>query len=903
MNFTWLRSKADAVLQSGNGETQRPIIRKHNESNVRDMFLIGDLAGAPVIKMAMAQGVEVIDHIASLRNAKTNSPLRKVVQRLCPKCFRNSAEDAGVCDGCGSALPIRDVPEVYDVLIAGAGAAGLNAALQCRERGLSCVVIEKGRIANTIENFPEGKWIYAEPDDRPAKGKLWLDGATKEDLIARWREIVRDNDLAVHTEEALAGVRKDDGLFHVTTRDGDTGMERAYKARRVVIAIGQRGSPRRLKAPGEDQERVYHRLYSPRQYADEDILVVGGGNSAIEAALVLSERNRVTLSYRANRFSRVFKDNQRKVDVAIKEGRIKVLWNSTVERFGDGETVFNVAEPGTSGEAEQVTQRFDHAFVLIGAELPAKFLNSIGIRLENEWRGRPLLDAILAAAPFVVLWIMVALGMRNWGPSPRLVLGACLLGLPALALAWRGRVHHDRYAWLGLSFIISMSIYSIGKSMDPFKAVFGVAADGTIGFHFLGLFRSGGFFYTVAYCLVMTVFGAAAMKRWGFDRKDKFQIARYTCLIGCQWLFFFIVPEFTYRYIIRATPTDGSTYLSDKEAMENPTMRDAILTKATAFEGGLPAIVRGLYPEKNDADVWKEAENIEAAFSERGMLAFEKVPSRTVLVTLVAGRGWDAHRALQASKLVEERGRAYGLLYAWPLSSGTFFGNPHLFWAVWGVFLSFVLLPIIVLFHGKRYCSWVCGCGGLAETLGDRWRHLAPKGRAAIKQERVGTILLVVATGVLLLVLGIDTWRVIRLPTWSADKVRAWHSLLVDVWGAGILPVTLYPFLGGKVWCRFWCPLAKMMEILSRFYTRMGWSRFSIESNSKCIACGECTRYCQVGIPVMQYALKQETLDNATSSCIGCGICVTVCPMDTLSFGKAPATAAGVSLTVNGHQA
>jgi polyferredoxin len=91
------------------------------------------------------------------------------------------------------------------------------------------------------------------------------------------------------------------------------------------------------------------------------------------------------------------------------------------------------------------------------------------------------------------------------------------------------------------------------------------------------------------------------------------------------------------------------------------------------------------------------------------------------------------------------------------------------------------------------------------------------------------------------------------------------------------------------VWCRYWCPLAKMMQLLSTFYTRLGISRFRIAANDKCIACGECSRNCQVGIDVQGYALKQEALDNATSSCIGCGICVTACPMDVLSFGPKPA--------------
>jgi NosR/NirI family transcriptional regulator, nitrous oxide reductase regulator len=112
------------------------------------------------------------------------------------------------------------------------------------------------------------------------------------------------------------------------------------------------------------------------------------------------------------------------------------------------------------------------------------------------------------------------------------------------------------------------------------------------------------------------------------------------------------------------------------------------------------------------------------------------------------------------------------------------------------------------------------------------------------------------------------------------------YHLLADVWLVGILPVTLYPFLGGKVWCRYWCPLAKLMHLMSKFYARAGISRFKIVANDKCIACTECSRNCQVGIEVMSYALKQQVLDNASSSCIGCGICVSVCPMDTLSFGN-----------------
>lgn len=139
------------MLHSGSGQHERPSLKKHNESNIPGLYVIGDLAGAPVIKYAMAQGYDVIEHIASLPGAI-------------------GGHDA----------------DLYDVIICGAGAAGLNAALQAKERGMRYLVLEKEYIANTIENFPESKWVYAEPDSQPPKGKLWLDGATKEDLMRRW---------------------------------------------------------------------------------------------------------------------------------------------------------------------------------------------------------------------------------------------------------------------------------------------------------------------------------------------------------------------------------------------------------------------------------------------------------------------------------------------------------------------------------------------------------------------------------------------------------------------------------------------------------------------------------------------------------------------------------------------
>ncbi len=140
----------------------------------------------------------------------------------------------------------------------------------------------------------------------------------------------------------------------------------------------------------------------------------------------------------------------------------------------------------------------------------------------------------------------------------------------------------------------------------------------------------------------------------------------------------------------------------------------------------------------------------------------------------------------------------------------------------------------------------------------------------------------IAAVLITVMMLGRDVFEALRTP---AERGLYAYRIVADIWLVGILPLTLYPFLGGKVWCRYWCPLAKMMELLSHLYEKLRFSQYRISANEKCIACGECSRYCLVGIDVMSFALKQEAITNANSSCIGCGVCVTVCPMDVLSFG------------------
>jgi thioredoxin reductase/polyferredoxin len=742
------------ILHSGSSQIERPFLKKNNESNVAGLYVIGDLAGAPVIKYAMAQGYEVIEHISGLPNA---------------------------IGGNGASL--------LDVIVIGAGAAGLNAALQAQERGMRHLVLEKEQIANTIENFPEGKWVYAEPDSQPPKGKLWLDGATKEELVQRWHDMIRENHLQVHTREGVTGIEKQDGVFFIKT------PKAVYRSKRVVLATGQRGNPRKLGVKGEEREHVYHMLYSPRKYKNENILVVGGGNSAVEAAITLSEQNKVYLSYRGAEFSRIFKDNERKLNEAIAAKRIEPILNSNVTEFGEHEAVLKVNRGGWD-DVRKIPYR--HAFVLIGAEVPRDFLKSLGLKMENEWEG--------SLARTILLSVLGYIGLSIFGASlggHAHVFGLDLSFMPAWsgALIWLATLaglitfgaRGDRFAWLGVSFFVWYTIYGakVGKGEEfwPFK---------DWGYEFLSFFdRPWSFWYTVLYTALMTFFGLQALKRWGLDRKDKFQIWRYVSLISFQWIFFFLIPEFLFQMAVQYQ--------------------------------------------------------------------------------------WVGEKLASDPTFTQQAWRSYGLIYAWPLFFYTFFYSPHQVWIVWGVLLTFVIIPIFVLFHGKRYCSWICGCGGLAETFGDRWRHLAPKGKTSIKWEWMNLAVLIFATIVTVLMLVKDIYGAVAgTAEWGISVYR----IYADVWLVGILPVTLYPFLGGKVWCRYWCPLAKLMQVQSAFFAKLKVGKFKITANDKCIGCYECSRHCQVGIDVMSYALKQDVLDNETSSCIGCGICVTVCPMDTLSFGN-----------------
>ncbi len=233
----------------------------------------------------------------------------------------------------------------------------------------------------------------------------------------------------------------------------------------------------------------------------------------------------------------------------------------------------------------------------------------------------------------------------------------------------------------------------------------------------------------------------------------------------------------------------------------------------------------------------------------------------------------------------------YNFLTDWNIKQYLAAGHLGKFMFFWGVILSIIVVPVMVYFFGKRwYCSWVCGCGGLAETLGDPYRQLSDKRLIAWKIERWTIYPVLVFAIIMTIVVGFNTYNIINAPDdvgnstlfgINAYKINEWYGFFIGSIFAGVIGTGFYPILGNRTWCRFGCPLAAYMGIVQRYK-----SRFRITTNGgQCISCGNCSTYCEQGIDVRAYAQKGENI--VRSSCVGCGICSAVCPRGVLKLENA----------------
>lgn len=320
-----------------------PRIKANFETNVDGIYIIGELGGMGLIRNAFEQGRQCIEGILKEH---------------------------------------RKAPEgVYDLVIIGCGPGGLSASIHSKHHGMRFVTFEREALGGTVSTYPRKKLVMTAPITIPGYKKLTHKEISKEELIDIWEDVVDKLSL---DDDIKTGVivndvsRNNDRTFTVKTAHG------SFKTMRVVLAIGRRGIPRKLKIPGEDLPNVTYSLREPDQFENDRITVVGGGDSAIEAALALSERpgNKVRISYRRNAFNRIKPGNRERVQAAEEAGQVEVLWSTNiVKNERDKVTIKH-------DDGSETSFPNDYLFIFAGGELPTPFLKQMGIEINTKF-GEP----------------------------------------------------------------------------------------------------------------------------------------------------------------------------------------------------------------------------------------------------------------------------------------------------------------------------------------------------------------------------------------------------------------------------------------------------------------------------------------------------------------------------------
>lgn len=317
-----------------------PVLTAELETEIPGLFVVGELGGLALIKNAVNQGRDCVDRIAA-------------------RVRHNRQKRMG---------------EVVDVCVVGAGPAGLSAGLRAVERGLSYVVLEAEDLGGTVAKYPRQKLVLTSPVEFPTQGPFRKLELSKEELLEFWTKAVRKAGLKVRTRERVEMIQREpDGAFTVETAAG------RYRALTVVLAIGRRGTPRKLDIPGEELPKVMYSLVDASSYKGKRILVVGGGDSAVEAAMGLAHQsgNVVTISYRKDVFSRLKDRNDKRIREYMRKGRVQVLFNSQPLEIRPGSVLLSV--PGGQRELPN-----DLVWVFAGGTPPNAFMERIGLALGSR---------------------------------------------------------------------------------------------------------------------------------------------------------------------------------------------------------------------------------------------------------------------------------------------------------------------------------------------------------------------------------------------------------------------------------------------------------------------------------------------------------------------------------------
>ena len=794
--FNWLQKDVPV------SEVERyPKINENGETTVPGIFVTGDLTGIPLLKLAAENGQKVVRHITSADEFKK---------------LKSSNTKSGI----------------YDIIIVGAGPAGISAGLEAQKQNINFKILESSQKYNTIINFPKGKPIYAEPVDYKQQAELIINDGTKESLLKELYTQIKNKNLPVEEGVMVETINKVGNHFELVTK------KETYKALRVILGIGKSGNSRMLKVPGENLPKVYNRLFDPVDAEGHDVLIVGGGDTALETAIAVAEHTKsTTISYRKPTFSRPKEGNVEKLNTLVSNGKIKMIMESEVKEIKEDKVVI------VDNSKNEISIDNSIVFSMIGRELPLDFFKRSKIQMEGEltltaelqfallllfagvlYFGKSSADLFehifgkvnswpdifsslfssqfwfkLFNLPAIILSNLFSDDVRIWNVTKYInagvayiaFLGMLLLGIYLLYKFLRDYGPQIKPNWLTFKYFYFISVAIFFAVIFFGGRYFGVEVIG----------KSQSFWYTGFYSLTILIFGLRRMKM------NPTSYIRYQTwsLILIQALPLFILPEFIFP----------------------------LLGKVGALGAKDGFIFSQVFPGES---YW----------------------------------------------------RSYGFILAWPLNfSNLYSSNITIFWLVFSLLQTFVVIPYIVYRWGKgAYCGWICSCGALAETLGDEYRTLAPHGPKAKKWENFGQWALLAAFVITALKL-VSVLYNINIPiinekvSYAADFFQKFYYIGIDIIFAGVLGLGVYFFLSGRVWCRFGCPLAAWMHIANRF------SRYRILSEKKkCISCNICTKVCHMGIDVMNYANKGIPMNDV--ECVRCSACVVNCPTQVLSFGKLP---------------
>jgi thioredoxin reductase/Pyruvate/2-oxoacid:ferredoxin oxidoreductase delta subunit len=780
-----------------------PIVNSRYESSVRGLFVIGDVTGLPLVKVAANQGREVIEGMEKSR------------------LFQVSKNSEGL-----------------DLVIIGGGPAGISAAIECEKRNLKYVLLERNEIANTVRTFPLGKKVYAEPQTIKNISELDVDrDLDRDDFLKMVEQTVADRQLKYKERvEVTKIVKNQDRDFEVQTKDGTS-----FPTRQVLIAIGRQGQPRKLKIEGcDDCKKVTYRLHTKEDYNDEDVLVVGGGNSAIEAALMLKDENRVTIAYRGDDFFRAKEENRRLLDEAIANGEITALLKSNLKTSRDKEVDIEV-------DGQLQTLKNDKVIILIGQLPPIEFLMDTGMELDGVWTKRRVIWSIIGIAIGIFLYF----GAKNFVLHPEDANGKILLtgvwkllnpNTPAISFLLMKLVPLIAVL-VGGARIVQYLMSGPGKN-PPFRVP--------------------------ATKLILTICGFLlfiGMVAPGAITTDPVQQGSGPYYLDLSLMSFGSEAGVKTLYDV-ATPTD-SKVLTGRGARFFSNLSGVYYLFYFAL-----ITIFGIYwaVKTNNKIIWRRNLTIIAC----QWTLWWGIP--TFLVVLFGRNAWSP--VLQKA------------LNAWPLNMAAFKVNPvaqpgdpewwyfvGIIGVVWAVFLTFIIIPLFTIKYGKIYCSYICSCGALSETVGNGFRHRGPKGDLPRKLEKFGFVFILLATiATVYDLLG-------KNPVLFGHElpIPDWYNVWVGTFLAGALAIGLYPFLGQRIWCRMWCPLAFWMNFWGR------WSKFKITpEKGKCIDCNVCNQFCQMGIDIKGRALRGEPVTLADTPCVGCQECIVRCPMQILHLGDVP---------------